>query len=148
MNNEYTPNCRKCDNQVVHADAGVLTSKPYLYCRTCKIEVDTWGYEVHAARTELDVSELEEYLRLHPEMQGYETSYIIDQMQKEHERRSELYPSINVDSSGRILLKVGSKITQPISFGGIGRLDRTSQVSGLTGNRTQIIRLGTGRFIH
>lgn len=38
------PSCKKCKKEVVLADAGVLTSKPYWYCRVCKIEVDDAGY--------------------------------------------------------------------------------------------------------
>lgn len=60
-----TPNCRVCKNTTIHADAGVFRSIPYLYCRTCKIEVDNWGFEIKPVTT---VQDVEEYLAEHPVM--------------------------------------------------------------------------------
>lgn len=40
------PKCRKCSTQSVLVDYGAFTPKTYFYCRSCKVEVDDWGYEV------------------------------------------------------------------------------------------------------
>ena len=57
-----TPTCKKCfKNTVVWADAGVIRSIPYLYCRTCKIEVNQFGYPITQKANKLD--ELELYLQ-------------------------------------------------------------------------------------
>lgn len=42
------PKCRKCSTQSVLVDYGAFTPKTYFYCRSCKVEVDDWGYEVKA----------------------------------------------------------------------------------------------------
>lgn len=52
------PVCKKCRNTAIPADAGVFKSIPYWYCRTCKIEVTEYGYEVKPRSTQ----ELDDYL--------------------------------------------------------------------------------------
>lgn len=68
----HAPNCKKCRKDGVEADAGLLTSKPYYYCRICKIELDFWGHEVYPEKRSSanSVAELESYLKDHPELIG------------------------------------------------------------------------------
>jgi hypothetical protein len=37
------PECRYCRQRAVWADAGIMRSIPYFYCRRCKAEVDDRG---------------------------------------------------------------------------------------------------------
>jgi hypothetical protein len=37
------PDCRYCKRQAVWADAGIMKSIPYFYCRRCKAEIDEDG---------------------------------------------------------------------------------------------------------
>lgn len=55
------PKCKGCYKQAVVADAGLIRSIPYWYCRTCKVEVDEYGREVFV-RQPAALSELDDYL--------------------------------------------------------------------------------------
>lgn len=55
-----TPSCKICKNQTVLADAGLMNNISYLYCRTCKIEVNDIGYEIIPTKNKTD--ELDQYL--------------------------------------------------------------------------------------
>jgi hypothetical protein len=46
------PLCMRCSRQVILADAGILSPKPYLYCKGCKTEVDKWGFEIEDKKVE------------------------------------------------------------------------------------------------
>lgn len=52
MSRQPTVECRQCgkQDQVVWADSGVFSSKPYLYCRRCKLELDSRGWPVHVIK--------------------------------------------------------------------------------------------------
>lgn len=60
--------CKKCNEVAVLADAGMLKSIQYLYCRKCKIEIDAYGFKVFLTNTpifdELDAYFKEEIERL------------------------------------------------------------------------------------
>jgi len=58
------PKCRGCYKEAVPADAGILRSIPYWYCRVCKVEVDEYGREVYPAPREKaeGLDELDDYL--------------------------------------------------------------------------------------
>ena len=58
-----TPSCKICNKLVVSANAGILKSIPYFYCRNCKIEVNDWGFEVESNPKPSEVlRELDDYL--------------------------------------------------------------------------------------
>lgn len=61
---EYPPYCKKCKDVAVKADAGVITSIPYWYCRKCKFELGWNGMEVPYVpekEEERSIEELENY---------------------------------------------------------------------------------------
>lgn len=63
MAQKPTPVCKKCfKGPVVWADAGMVRSIPYLYCRNCKIEVNQFGHPVIGKRNTSGIEELEDYL--------------------------------------------------------------------------------------
>lgn len=39
------PKCQICSKDTILADAGILSSITYFYCRHCKVEVDAAGWE-------------------------------------------------------------------------------------------------------
>lgn len=41
-----TPKCKKCYNYAILADAGIVRSIPYFYCKFCKTEVNSEGYDI------------------------------------------------------------------------------------------------------
>lgn len=56
-----TPTCKTCRNNTIQADAGILKPILYWYCRTCRFEVDDYGFEVKPP-SDNGLEELEGYL--------------------------------------------------------------------------------------
>lgn len=69
FNYKHRPVCTTCRKEGVLADAGILSPKPYYYCRICKIELDYWGCEVLPETPPSKFIELDNYLAEHSELE-------------------------------------------------------------------------------
>lgn len=71
--------CRKCNTEehIILGDAGLVRKIEYWYCKKCKIEIDTAGYEVGKESSPKDsgLSELEDYLEEVTE--GWDSHWIL-----------------------------------------------------------------------
>jgi hypothetical protein len=62
---EKPHSCPKCRSDLVQADAGLVNSIPYWYCRTCKEEVNNPENYCHEGEIPpVDIDLLEEFERL------------------------------------------------------------------------------------